>query len=206
MFKIGVLASGKGSNLQAIIDYIKDKQLPIDIKVVLSDNKESFALKIAEKVGIDNQYINPGRYKTFLEPDSEEEFIKILTKKDVDLICLAGFMRVLKTNFIDTFPNKIVNIHPSLLPAFPGLESWKQAFNYGVKFTGCTTHFVEYEIDSGPIIMQAVVPVLDDDTPETLHQKIQEKEHIIYPLTIKIISEGRLNILGKKTYITPAKE
>jgi phosphoribosylglycinamide formyltransferase 1 len=198
MFTIGVLASGKGSNLQALINSVKEGELKVNIGVVLSDNAESFALKIAEREGIKNLYINPGRHRTFLEAGPEKEFVGRLRENNVDLVCLAGFMRVLKKDFIESFRNRIINIHPSLLPAFPGLESWKQALDYGVKFTGCTTHFVEYAIDSGPIILQAVVPVMEDDSSETLHMRIQEKEHLIYPLTVKLIAGGNLSMSGRK--------
>ncbi len=201
MLKIGVLASGKGSNLQAIIDYIKSEKPPFEISIVISDNPDAFALKRAEKEGIKAMYIPPGKYKTFLEPPVEKKYVEILKENGVQLVCLAGFMRVIKKNFLKSFPDSIINIHPSLLPAFPGLEAWKQALDYGVKFTGCTVHFVEEGVDTGPIIMQAVVPVLPDDTPESLHKRIQEKEHIIYPLSIRLISEGRVSISGRKVLI-----
>jgi len=201
MVKIGVLASGKGSNLQAIVDYIKSEKPPFEISIVLSDNPDAFALKRAWKEGIKAMYIPPGKYKTFLEPDVEKKYVEILKENGVQLVCLAGFMRVIKKNFLQSFPDSIINIHPSLLPAFPGLEAWKQALEYGVKFTGCTVHFVEEGVDTGPIIMQAVVPVLPDDTPESLHKRIQEKEHIIYPLSIRLISEGRVSISGRKVLI-----
>jgi len=197
MFTIGVLASGKGSNLQALINSVRKGELKVDIGIVLSDNPESFALRIAEREGIKNRYINPGRYRTFLEAGPEKEFVAVLKENNVDLVCLAGFMRVLKKDFIESFKKRIINIHPSLLPAFPGLESWKQALDYGVKFTGCTTHFVESAIDSGPVILQAVVPVLEDDSPESLHRRIQEKEHLIYPLTVKLIAGNNLIISGR---------
>ncbi len=201
MVKIGVLASGKGSNLQAIVDYIKSEKPPFEISIVLSDNPDAFALKRAGKEGIKAMYIPPGKYKTFLEPDVEKKYVEILKENGVQLVCLAGFMRVIKKNFLQSFPDSIINIHPSLLPAFPGLEAWKQALEYGVKFTGCTVHFVNEGVDTGPIIMQAVVPVLPDDTPESLHKRIQEKEHIIYPLSIRLISEGRVSISKRKVLI-----
>ncbi len=201
MFTIGVLASGKGTNLQAIIDYIKEENLPVNIGVVISDNPDAFALKRAEKEGIKAICIPSEKYKTILGKEIEKKYVEILKENNVQLVCLAGFMRVLKKTFIRSFPNKIINIHPSLLPAFPGLEAWRQALDYGVKFTGCTVHFVDEGIDSGPIILQAVVPVLPDDTPETLHKRIQEKEHVIYPLAIRLISEGRVSISGRKVYI-----
>ncbi len=201
MFKIGVLASGKGTNLKAIIDYIKDEKASFEIGIVLSDNLDAKALTIAKNEGIKAEYISPGRYKTFLEPEIEKKYVNILKENKVELVCLAGFMRVIKKTFLENFLNKIINIHPSLLPSFPGIEAWKQALEYGVKFTGCTVHFVNNRIDAGPIIMQAVVPILSDDTPESLHKRIQEKEHIIYPLSINLISEGRVSISGRKVLI-----
>lgn len=201
MFTIGVLASGKGTNLQAIIDYIKEENLPIKIGVVISDNPDAFALERARKNQIKAICIPCEKYKTILDKETEKKYIEVLKENNVELVCLAGFMRVLKKNFINSFPNRIINIHPSLLPAFPGLESWKKALDYGVRYTGCTVHFVDEGIDSGPIILQAVVPVLPDDTPETLHKRIQEKEHIIYPLAIRLIYEGRVIVVGRKVCI-----
>ncbi|MCX8082721.1 MAG: phosphoribosylglycinamide formyltransferase [bacterium] len=201
MFTIGLLASGKGSNIQAIIDNIKTDNLPVYPAIILSDNPDAGALEIAKREGIKHYCIPEKKYRTILSPDVEKSYVKILKEYKVDLICLAGFMRVIKETFLKNFAGKIINIHPSLLPAFPGLEAWKQAIDYGVKFTGCTTHFVEAGVDTGPIILQAVVPVLKDDTSETLHKRIQEKEHIIYPLTIKLIAEGKVSISGRKVYI-----
>ncbi len=201
MFTIGVLASGKGSNLQAIVNSIKSGFLNIKIGVVISDNPEAFALEIARSNGIDAVYIEPGKYKNFIEPHQEEKYVRCLLEHKVELICLAGFMRVIKKNFFRHYRDKIINIHPSLLPSFRGLEAWKQALEYGVKFTGCTVHFVDEGIDTGPIILQAVVPVLASDTPETLHQRIQEKEHVIYPLAIKLISEQKIRVIGRRVII-----
>ncbi|MCM8810285.1 MAG: phosphoribosylglycinamide formyltransferase [Candidatus Omnitrophica bacterium] len=201
MFTIGVLASGKGTNLQAIIDYIKEENLPIKIGIVISDNPDAYALERAKRERIKSICIPCEKYKTILDKETETKYINVLKENKVNLVCLAGFMRILRKNFIKNFPNKIINIHPSLLPSFPGLESWKQALEYGVRFTGCTVHFVDEGIDSGPIILQAVVPILQDDTPETLHKRIQEKEHIIYPLAIRLIAEGRVSIVGRRVYI-----
>ncbi|MCM8821517.1 MAG: phosphoribosylglycinamide formyltransferase [Candidatus Omnitrophica bacterium] len=201
MFTIGILASGKGSNLAAIINQVKSGFLKVKIGAVISDNPGAFALEIARANGIDAKYIEPGGYRTILEPQQEEKYVKCLKEYDVELICLAGFMRILKKTFFNSFRGKIINIHPSLLPSFPGLEAWKQAIDYGAKFSGCTVHFVDQGIDTGPVILQAVVPVMDDDTPETLHQRIQEKEHIIYPLAIKLISEQKIRIEGRRVII-----
>ncbi|MCK4244661.1 MAG: phosphoribosylglycinamide formyltransferase [Candidatus Omnitrophica bacterium] len=201
MLKIGVLASGKGTNLQAIIDAIRRKEVPAEIGIVLSDNPDAYALERVKKAGIRALYLPAGRFKTYLEERIEKNYINVLKKEGVELVCLAGFMRVLKRDLLNAFAGRIINIHPALLPSFPGLESWKQALNYGVKFTGATVHFVEEGIDSGPIILQAVVPTKPDDTPETLHRRIQEKEHIIYPLAIKLIAENRLRIEGRRVNI-----
>ncbi len=202
MFTIGVLASGKGSNLQAIIDYIKTEKIRVKVGIVLSDNPDSAALNIAERAGINGYCIPEDKHKTFLSPGIEKKYVKTLREHGVELVCLAGFMRVLKKYFMESFTGKIINIHPSLLPAFPGLASWEQALCYGVRFTGCTTHFVEYGVDTGPIILQAVVPVLREDTAETLHKRIQEKEHIIYPLTVRLIAEGKVSISERKVHIS----
>lgn len=201
MFTVALLASGKGSNVKVLIENVKAGELPVNIGIILSDNPSSGALEIAKKEGIKHYCITEKKYQTILSTKTEKEYIRILKEHNVDLICLAGFMRVIKEAMLNNFSGRIINIHPSLLPAFPGLEAWKQALDYGVKFTGCTTHFVEAGVDTGPIILQAVVPVLKDDTPETLHKRIQEKEHIIYPLTVKLIAEGKVSISGRKVYI-----
>jgi len=201
MVKIGVLLSGKGSNLQAIIDTVKDGSLPVKIALVLSDRPDAFGLKRAEKAGVKARYIPPGPYRTILSREAEKEYVKALKKAGVELVCLAGFMRVIKEGLLSAFPGRILNLHPSLLPSFPGLEAWKQAFDCGVRFTGCTVHFVEKGVDTGPIISQAVVPILPDDTPETLLNRIHQKEHIIYPLAIKLVAEGRIKIIGRRVII-----
>ncbi len=201
MLKIGVMASGKGSNLRAIIDFIKEHKPGFNIGAVISDNPDSPALDMAEAEGISSYYIPPGEAETFLEPGIEEKYTEVLLGNRVELLCLAGFMRILKGSLLETFENRIVNIHPSLLPSFPGLEAWKQALEYGVRFSGCTTHFVNREMDSGPIIMQAVVPVLEKDSAESLHKRIQVKEHFIYPLTIKLIAEKRVSISGRRVHL-----
>jgi len=193
MLTIGVLASGQGTNLQALIEAIKEGSLPVRIGVVISDNAGAYALERARKAGLPAHYIAPGPRLTYLVPEVEKKYVACLQQHGVELICLAAFMRVIKKTFLSAFPNRIINIHPSLLPAFPGLEAWRQALEYGVKFTGCTVHFVNEKVDAGRIILQAVVPVLPDDTPETLHRRIQEKEHLIYPLAVKLIATGRVS-------------
>ena len=198
IFRIGVLGSGKGSNLQSIIDNVAAGRIPAKIACVISDVEDAYILERARKHGIEALYIPPGRYKTRLDKDAEAEYIKCLKDRGVKLVVLAGFMRMLKEDFVEAFPNRVINIHPSILPAFRGLEAWKQALDYGVRYAGCTVHFLELGMDTGPIIMQAVVDVKDDDTPETLHQRIQVEEHRIYPEVIRLIAEGRVDLDGRK--------
>ncbi len=185
-FKLAVLVSGRGSNLQAIIDSIEQDAPDIQLSIVISNVKDAPALKRAEKHGIETVFIDPAASldrKAF-----DKAVIDKLKERSVDLICLAGYMRILGREFIQTFANRIINIHPSLLPAFPGLDAQKQAIDYGVKFSGCTVHFVDEGIDSGPIIMQTAVPVFDHDDEESLTQRILEQEHILYPKAIKLIA------------------
>jgi len=191
MIKIGVLGSGSGTNFVAIAEAINSGNLPgVEIAIVISDVENAKILKRAEKLGIKSIYLPANDFKTKLDGEQEQTYIKILKENDVDLVVLAGFMRMVKSGLLEVFPRKIINIHPALLPAFPGLDSWKQALDYGVKFAGCTVHYVDAGMDTGPIIAQAAVPVLDDDTAETLHARIQVQEHKIYPEAIlKIIKK-----------------
>ncbi|GAB4330790.1 MAG: phosphoribosylglycinamide formyltransferase [Candidatus Abyssubacteria bacterium] len=198
--RVGVLGSGKGSNLQSIIDSVEAGTLPVTIACVLSDVEDAYILERARRHGIEALYVPPGRYRTRLDSQTEAHYVKCLKERGVELVVLAGFMRMLKEEFLNAYPNRIINIHPSLLPAFRGLEAWKQALEYGVKYTGCTVHFVELGMDTGPIIMQAVVEVKEDDTPETLHQRIQVQEHIIYPETIRRIAEKRVELRGRRVF------
>ena len=197
VFKIGVLGSGKGSNLQSIIDNVEAGNIPAEIACVISDVEDAYILERARKHGIEALYIPPGKYKAKLDKETEAQYVKCLRDHGVELVVMAGFMRMLKEDFIEAFPGRIINLHPSILPSFRGLEAWKQALDYGVKFTGCTVHFVEIGMDTGPIIMQAVVEVKEDDTPETLHQRIQIEEHRIYPEVIRLIAEGRVELNGR---------
>lgn len=198
---IGVLGSGKGTNLQAIIDAIEDGSLSVRITLVISDVEDAFILERSRRHGIPARFIPPGRFKTKLEPDIEKQYISTLKEAGVELVVLAGFMRMLKGDFLRDFPNRIMNIHPSLLPSFRGLEAWRQALEYGAKFTGCTVHFLDPGMDTGPIILQAVVPVLPGDTPESLHQRMQVEEHRLYPEAIRLFSEERLQIVGRRVII-----
>ena len=196
IFKLAILVSGYGSNLQAIIDNIERNYLSAEIALVLSNVKNAFALERGKKHGLETIFLDP---KTFTNRDDyEDKMIEILQSKSIDLICLAGFMRILSKKFIQTFPKKIINIHPSLLPAFPGLNVQKKALEYGAKFSGCTVHFVNEEVDGGPIILQSTVPILDEDDTESLSGKILEQEHIIYPEAIRLIIEKKLTFSGRR--------
>ncbi|HAX46485.1 MAG TPA: phosphoribosylglycinamide formyltransferase [Nitrospina sp.] len=194
-FKLAVLVSGRGSNLQAIIDSIERNALDVQLSLVLSNVKDALALQRAEKHGIETIFIDPAtspNRKAF-----DRVMIDKLKEMSVDLICLAGYMRILGKEFIQAFSTRIINIHPSLLPAFPGLDAQKQAIEYGVKLSGCTVHFVDEGIDSGPIILQTAVPVYDHDSEDSLAQRILEQEHILYPKAIKLIAEKKLNLNGR---------
>ena len=199
MINIGVLASGRGTNLQAIIEAIEDGKIAGEIKVVMSDHPKACALKRAQQYLIDTRYIDFKEFKN--REDFDKEIIKILKEKKIDLVVLAGYMRILSPYFIRTYQNKIMNIHPALLPSFPGLYAQKQAIGNGVKISGCTVHFVEEGVDSGPIILQKAVEMSDDDTEESLTEKILKEEHQIYPQAIQLFSESRLIIKGRKVFI-----
>ncbi|MBE3587645.1 MAG: phosphoribosylglycinamide formyltransferase [Thermoanaerobacteraceae bacterium] len=197
--RLGVLASGRGSNLQAIMDAIDDGRLPAEVAVVISDCAGAKALERARSRNIPAFHINPAAFPH--KGDYEEAVVDTLKKHAVELVCLAGYMRLVGPAMLEAFPNRIMNIHPALLPAFPGLHAQQRALEYGVRYSGCTVHFVDEGMDTGPIILQAVVPVLPDDTPETLADRILEQEHRIYPEAIALFAAGRLEIRGKRVYI-----
>ncbi|RAK11811.1 formyltetrahydrofolate-dependent phosphoribosylglycinamide formyltransferase [Halanaerobium saccharolyticum] len=199
MLKIAVFASGRGSNFQSIIDNIKSGAIPAVIKLLISDTQDAGALKRAEHEDIEHLFINPDHFET--KADYEEELIGLLKNAGVELVVLAGYMRILSPLFVQEFKNQIINIHPSLLPAFKGLDAQKQAVDYGVKYSGCTVHFVDQGMDTGPIIKQAVVEVKADDTADDLAARILKKEHKIYPEAVKLIAEGRIKIEGRKVKI-----
>jgi phosphoribosylglycinamide formyltransferase-1 len=201
--KLGVLVSGSGTNLQAIIDACESGKIPAEVKVVVSNKPGVYALERAKNHGIPNYVVDHKLYQT--REDFEREVIKILKEHEVELVCLAGFMRVLTPFFLRAFPGKVINIHPAILPSFPGVNAQKQAIDYGVKFSGCTVHFVDEGVDTGPIIIQAVVPVYDDDTEETLRERILKEEHRIYPMAIKLIAEGRVSVEGRKVRASAPK-
>jgi phosphoribosylglycinamide formyltransferase 1 len=194
--KLAVLVSGRGSNLQAIIDSIEKNSLAAEISLILSNVPDAYALQRGQKYGIESIFLDP---KSFSNRDAyEKQMIELLQTKSIDLVCLAGFMRILGKKFIEAFSGKIINIHPSLLPAFPGLNVQKKALEHGVKFSGCTVHFVNEEVDGGAIILQAVVPILDEDDVQSLSSRILEQEHIIYPEAIRLIIEDSLEFSGRR--------
>lgn len=197
-FRIGVLGSGKGSNFVAIADAVSAGQIPAEIAVVLSDVESAGILAHARERKLPAQFIPPGKFRTKLDEEAERAFVAALQGANVDLIVLAGFMRVLKGDFLRAFEGRIVNIHPSLLPSFPGLEAWKQALDHGVKVTGCTVHFVDAGVDAGAIIGQQTVPVLDHDTPESLHQRIHAAEHELYPKCVAALARREITVAGRR--------
>lgn len=195
--KIGVLVSGSGTNLQAIID----SNIPsCEITIVISNKPDAYALNRAEKHNIPAEVINHKDYDS--REAFERQLIKCLDEKGVELIVLAGFMRVLTPFFVKHYKHRIINIHPALLPSFPGVNSAKQAFDYGVRFTGCTVHFVDDGVDTGPIILQSVVEITPDDTEDTLLEKIHEQEHIVFPKAVRLFCDGKISIDGRKVIIS----
>ena len=181
---VGILGSGKGSNCRVILERIRSGDLAADARVIISDVLDAPILDIAREFSVANAYLPPGRFRTRLEPEIEEALVKMLRQAGIHLVVLAGFMRVLHAPMLNAFPRRIINIHPALLPKFPGLEAWKQALAAGETVTGCTVHFVDEKIDHGQIIAQREVPILPHDTPESLHARIQVAEHQLYPASI----------------------
>ena len=199
MFKLGILASGGGTNLQAIINNVESGQVEAKIAIVISDHKNAFALDRADNHGITNLYLNPKDFPS--KEDYEKSMINLLEDNGVELVIMAGFMRILSPYFIKHFKRRVINIHPSLLPSFPGLHAQAQALEYGVKLSGCTVHYADEGMDTGPIILQAAVPVKDDDDEDSLAARILEQEHRIFPKAIQLIIEDRLQFEGRKLII-----
>lgn len=197
--KIAVLASGSGSNLQAIIDEIKSGFLPVELVLVLSDKPQAYALQRAEAAGVPTKVLLPADFAS--REDYDAELVRLLKASGAEAVALAGYMRLVTPVFLQAFPHRVLNIHPALLPSFPGLHGQRQAFEYGVKVAGCTVHFVDEGMDSGPIILQAPVPVLEDDDADSLAARILEQEHIIYPLALRLLAEGKLHIEGRRVRI-----
>lgn len=205
--RVAVLASGRGSNLQALIDAIEAGQVQARIVAVISNKKEAVALERARKHGIKDLFVDPKPFAG--RPDSREAYdrslLEVLQQHGVELVLLAGYMKIVTTVLVNAYANRMMNIHPSLLPAFPGLEVQKKAIDWGCKLAGCTVHFVTEGVDEGPIIIQAAVPILDADTPETLAARILVQEHKIYPRAVQLFAEGRLRVDGRRVFIDSAK-
>ena len=198
---LGVLGSGAGSNMQSIVDAIEKGELDAEIKIVLADVPDAKILERGRKHGLKSEYLDCSPWKTKLEGPAEDRCIEILKAAGVDTVVLAGFMRIVKPKLLAAFPNRVLNIHPALLPAFPGVHSWTQALDYGCKVAGVTVHFVDAGTDSGPILVQKAVPVLEDDTPETLHARIQVQEHLAYPEALRILASGDYKLEGRRVRI-----
>ena len=205
--RVAVLASGRGSNLQAIIDAIEAGQVQAQIVAVISNKKDAVALDRARKHGLPELFVDPKPFAG--QPDSREAYdrvlLEVLQQQHVELVLLAGYMKIVTAVLVNVFANRMMNIHPSLLPSFPGLEVQRKAIDWGCKLAGCTVHFVTEGVDEGPIIVQAAVPVLDSDTPEALAARILEQEHKIYPQAVQLFAEGRLKVNGRQVQIAGAK-
>jgi phosphoribosylglycinamide formyltransferase 1 len=199
MIRIGVLISGSGTNLQAIVDACRDGRIPGRVITVIADRADAFGLVRAKEAGIEAVCLDPAAFPT--RTAHNEAMARLLQERQVDLVCLAGYMRLLKKVFLDAFAGRVLNVHPSLLPAFPGLEAQRQALEYGVKVAGCTVHLVTEGMDEGPIVLQAAVPVEEGDTVESLRQRIQQAEHRIYPEAVRLFAEGRLRFEGRRVRI-----
>ncbi|MBN2515049.1 MAG: phosphoribosylglycinamide formyltransferase [Deltaproteobacteria bacterium] len=200
---IGILVSGSGSNFQSIIDQIEQGNLDASIKVVVSNNPDAYALERAKKHNIPAVVIDHNNFNDRNEFD--QEMIDVLNSYSVELVIMAGFMRILTPLFIKAFPMRIMNIHPAILPSFQGIHAQERAFDYGVKFSGCSVHFADEGVDTGPVIIQSVVPVYNDDTAETLQQRILREEHRIFPQAIQFYAEGKLEIIGRKVIVKDHK-
>ena len=199
MLNLAILGSGRGSNLVNLIEATKERKLPINIILALADKADAPCLEKATQLGVKAFSLLPKDFSN--RADYDRALAQFLLDKGVDTVCLAGFMRILGSEFVSKFPGRILNIHPSLLPAFPGLNAQKQALEHGVKVSGCTVHFVDEGLDSGPIILQKVVSVLADDTVESLSERILVEEHKIYPLALELLAKGRLTVKGRQVII-----
>lgn len=200
--RLGVLISGRGSNLQALIDAAHDPAFPAEVALVISNKADAAGLDRAKAAGIATSVLKP---KDFADkPAHEAAMTEALEAAGVQLVCLAGFMRLLSPWFVERWHDRLINIHPSLLPAFPGLDTHQRALDSGTRFHGCTVHYVRVEMDTGPIIVQAAVPVADDDTPETLAARVLEQEHKAYPLAVRLIAEGRVKVAGNRVKVVGA--
>jgi phosphoribosylglycinamide formyltransferase-1 len=202
--RIGILGSGRGTNCQSIIDATQSGTLNARVVCVISDVPDAYILERARRAGIPAEFISAAPFHTKLEGEAEKRYIAALQRHGADIVVLAGFMRIVKSDLLAAFPQRILNIHPALLPAFPGVESWKQALAYGAKTAGCTVHIVDQGTDTGPIVLQRAVPILEDDTPESLHARIQVEEHKAFPAALQLFAARRVNVEGRRVRILPA--
>lgn len=198
--RIAILISGRGTNLQAIIDAIAEGRLDATLAVVISNRADAQGLERARRAGVDTLCLSHRDYPT--RSEHEQAIVRELTVRDVSLVCLAGFMRIVGPDLLNAFPNAILNVHPALLPAFPGVDAQQQAWTHGVKVSGATVHFVDHQLDAGPIILQACVPVRDDETPAALAARILQEEHRLYPKAIQIVLDGTYRIEGRRVVLT----
>jgi phosphoribosylglycinamide formyltransferase-1 len=198
MLKLAIFGSGSGTNCQAIIDAIEAGTLDAEIKCILADKEDAYILERARKHNIPAVYFDCAPFKTKLDGDAEQHVLKILEEHDVNFIALAGFMRIVKDGLLNAYAGRMINIHPSLLPSFPGLDGGKQAFDYGVKFTGCTVHFVDAGVDTGAVINQKIISIENDDTLDSMMEKLHAQEHIAYPEALQWIAEGRIQLNGRR--------
>lgn len=207
LLRVAVLASGRGSNLQAVIDAIERGEVPARIVAVISNKQDAVALERARKHGIKEVFLDPKPFAG--RPDSREAYDRLVLEQlrqlEVELVLLAGYMKIVTRVLVEAYANRMMNIHPSLLPSFPGLDVQKKAIEWGCKLAGCTVHFVTEGVDDGPIILQAAVPVIDEDTPETLAARILEQEHKIYPKAVQLFAEQRLRVEGRRVFIEQGK-
>ncbi len=197
--RVAVLLSGRGSNFRALLAAVREGRIDADIALVLSNKSDAPGLASAREAGLETLFLDPKLFPT--KEDYDTEVVRELEARDIDLICLAGYMKILTPVFCRAFKNRILNIHPALLPAFPGLHVQQKAIDWGVRYSGCTVHFVAEEVDMGPIVLQAVVPVLQDDTEETLAARILLEEHRIYPEAVRLFFQGRIEIRGRRVFI-----
>ena len=203
--RIGVLGSGSGSNCQSIIDAIAAGTLNAQIVCVLSDVADAKILERARRHQLPAEFIDATPFRTKLDGEGETRALEALARYGANVVVLAGFMRIIKPGLLHAYPGRVLNIHPALLPAFPGLHSWSQSLDYGAKVAGCTVHFVDQGTDTGPIIVQKAVPIEEDDTPQSLHARIQVQEHVAYPEALRLLSEGRLHLEGRRVTILPKR-
>ncbi len=201
MLTIGVLGSGIGGNMQSVLDAIAAGKLDARVACVISDVPGAMILNRARKAGIPAEHVDASPFRTKLDGAAEERVVKELQRRGVNMVVLSGFMRIIKDRLLGAFPSRIVNIHPALLPSFAGPEAWKKAVEYGAKITGCTVHFVDSGMGTGPIILQRPVPILDNDTPESLQSRIQEAEFIAYPEALQLIALGKVHLSGRRVVV-----